>query len=152
MAKTHTEQFQRFITLLFETSQVAARHGDMVCQRFGQSSARWRVLRSISKGSDTVSAAAKATSVSRQATQRIADELAADGLIAYSSHRDHRTQTVTLTPQGGTVVQQMSRSFSLYAEKLSAEIPPQTLLKAIETLETIRKVIDKDTNEIQARG
>jgi DNA-binding MarR family transcriptional regulator len=64
----------------------------------------WGFLRSLAReGPRTVPALARARPVARQRIQRIADELAAEGLVAFVANPRHkRSRLVRLTPKGET--------------------------------------------------
>jgi DNA-binding MarR family transcriptional regulator len=101
MASPHAETFRRFVRSVFETQTVLLKHGDVANAGFGQSSARWRVLLQISAGETSVAAIARATGYSRQAVQRLAGALVADGSARYSPDPDdRRKQRLELTAAG----------------------------------------------------
>ncbi|HAB5397340.1 TPA_asm: MarR family transcriptional regulator [Salmonella enterica subsp. enterica serovar Mbandaka] len=75
-----TRRFRRFSRSLSAAQVKLLKHGDAMTSHFGHSSARWRVLLRISEGDQTVSAVARSSQLTRQAVQRVADELVAEGL------------------------------------------------------------------------
>lgn len=77
------------------------RAGEAIAAQAGQTQARWQIMSAVSEGDWTVADAARRLGVSRQAVQRIADELVADGLAVYSPNPRHqRSPILRLTPAG----------------------------------------------------
>jgi DNA-binding MarR family transcriptional regulator len=86
---------------VFELAGAFRRLGDGLAGETGQTQARWQLLSVVSEGDWTVSDAARRLGVSRQAVQRIADAIVADGLAVYEDNPAHRRASlVRLTPAG----------------------------------------------------
>jgi DNA-binding MarR family transcriptional regulator len=75
---------------VFEAAGVLRRYGERTAATAGQTQARWQVLSAVSEGDWTVPAVADRLGISRQAVQRIANELAGDGLAAFEDNPRHR--------------------------------------------------------------
>lgn len=77
--------------------------GDKLVEDVGLTSARWQVLGAIHFAPEpqTVSELARSMGLTRQAVQRIVNEMESDGLIAFAANPAHRrAQLVTLTRKG----------------------------------------------------
>ena len=74
---------------LFEAAGAMRRRGDQIAAVAGQTQARWQVLSVLSDGHWTVPQVARRLGVSRQAVQRIVDELRNDGLVGLKPNPDH---------------------------------------------------------------
>lgn len=77
--------------------------GDKLVAEAGLTSARWQVLGAIHYASEpqTVSWLARSMGLTRQAVQRIVNELEGEGFIAFKSNPAHRrAHLVTLTRKG----------------------------------------------------
>ena len=63
--------------------------GDALARPAGQTSARWQVLAALENAPATVADVARMLGLARQSVQRVADVLAAEGLISYDDNPDH---------------------------------------------------------------
>ncbi len=119
---------------------------------FGQSSARWRVLQRISAGETSVAEIAKSMDYSRQAVQRLADALAAEGTARYSADpSDRRKQRLELTERGAVTLEQMEANFDAWADRLMAHIPEAHLATVSQALEHIRLILLADIDYIRKK-
>lgn len=75
---------------LYDAAGVLRRYGERIAAAAGQTQARWQVLSVVSGGDWTVPMAADRLGTSRQAVQRIANELVDDGLAAFVGNPRHR--------------------------------------------------------------
>jgi DNA-binding MarR family transcriptional regulator len=151
MASPNAETFRRFVRSVFETQTVLLKHGDVANADFGQSSARWRVLLRISAGETSVAAIARATGYSRQAVQRLADALVADGSARYSADPDdRRKQRLELTAAGAATFAQLEASFDVWADRLIAQIPAAELNAVAESLDRIRPILLADIDYMKS--
>jgi len=146
MASRDAEPFRRFTRSVFAAQTALLKHGDVANAPFGQSSARWRVLRHISIGEASVAAIARSTGYSRQAVQRLADALVAEGSATYhADDRDRRTQRITLTPAGQRNFEQLEAHFDVWASRLLAQISESELTAVSQAIERITAVVLADS-------
>ncbi|MGD0703823.1 MAG: MarR family winged helix-turn-helix transcriptional regulator [Trebonia sp.] len=75
---------------VFEVAGVLRHYGERIAATAGQTQARWQLLSVVSDGDWTVPAAADRLGTSRQAVQRIANELVHDGLATFDDNPRHR--------------------------------------------------------------
>ena len=128
------------------------KHADAANARFGQSSARWRVLLRISEGEKFVADIARSTGYSRQAVQRLADALVDEGMARYSvDDTDRRKKRLELTEAGAATFEQLEAHFDVWAERLVAHIPESELVEMSEALDRIRFVVDADRDYIERK-
>jgi DNA-binding MarR family transcriptional regulator len=86
---------------VYEAAGVLRRLGERTAATEGQTQARWQVLSVISEGDWTVPMAADRLGTSRQAVQRIANELVDEGLAAFDDNPRHlRSPFLRLTADG----------------------------------------------------
>lgn len=86
---------------IFEAAGVLRRYGEHIAGAAGQTQARWQLMSTVSDGEWTVPAAASRLGVSRQAVQRIANELVSEGLCGFRANpRHHRSPFLQLTGRG----------------------------------------------------
>lgn len=98
---TRADTFALLIADVFDAAGVLRRLGERTASTEGQTQARWQVLSVISEGDWTVPMAADRLGTSRQAVQRIANELVDDGLTSFEDNPRHRRSPfLRLTPDG----------------------------------------------------
>lgn len=103
----------------------------------GLSSARMRVTEALlaAKGPRTVPQVARALGLSRQAVQRLVDDLLARGLLAASDNPDHRrAKLFSLTEAGLEAHAQALQRKALWAQAMSEGLTPAWLAVATELL------------------
>lgn len=145
MPSHESEAWRRFTGSVFSTQTALLKHADVATSRFGQGSARWRVLVRIADGENTVADIARLTGYSRQAVQRLADALAADGLIRQETdENDRRRQRLELTSSGAATFERMEAHFDVWAERLLAHISEADLTSLSTTLDHIRLIVLAD--------
>lgn len=142
--------FRRMTQSVFRTNSAVLRHGDLLNEPFGQSSARWWLLYRLSRGDDSVADIARATGNSRQAVQRLADALVAEDLATYGPNpTDRRKQVVTLTDRGRKVLDAIETSFDDLAKRLVDQFGADELSEAIDHLDAIRRLTERDIEHIK---
>lgn len=150
MSNVTSTEFRDFIRALLNAQIVVLKHGDIATGMYGQSSARWRVMLRVSSGDTTVSTIAKESGFSRQAVQRLADNLVSDGLVVYSdSKTDKRTQTISFTSEGMMLFEKMEHSFDSWSERLMSEISREKLSLLTEQLDAVRLIVDDDISNFK---
>lgn len=96
-----TEMLPLVIADIYEASGALRQRGEFIAAAAQQTQARWQVLSVISEGDWTVPKVARRLGVTRQAVQRTADRLRADGMIEFESNPNHvRSPLTRLTPAG----------------------------------------------------
>lgn len=116
--------------------------GDALVADLGLTSARWQVL-----GAITLQAApapvvrlAESMGLARQSVQRVADDLAAEGLVAYAKNPNHRrAKLVTMTRKGHALYAAASRRQTPWAEQLTAGVSSKELRTTVSTLARLRQ-------------
>lgn len=137
--------FRRWTQSIFRTNSAVLRHGDLLTEPFGQSSARWWLLFEISLGLDSVADIARTTGNSRQAVQRLADVLVAEHLATYGPNpTDRRKQVISLTDHGRVVLDDIETSFDDLAKRMVDQFGAEELTEAIDHLDAIRRLIYRD--------
>ena len=150
MVSKNAELFRRFTGFVFRAQVALLKHADVANAQFGQSSARWRVLLRVSAGERSVAGIARSTGYSRQAVQRLADDLVEEGLARYSANEtDRRKKRLELTEAGATTFERMEAHFDEWADRLVAHLPEQDLVRLAEALELVSIVVDADREYIE---
>ena len=96
-----TDAFALLVADVYDAAGVLRRLGEQTAATEGQTQARWQVLSVISDGDWTVPMAADRLGTSRQAVQRIANELVDEGLAAFGENpRNQRSPFLRLSSDG----------------------------------------------------
>jgi DNA-binding MarR family transcriptional regulator len=98
---TNDDAFALFVADIYDIAGVLRRYGELVAGEAGQTQARWQLMSVVSEGDWTVPVAAERLGTSRQAVQRIANELVDEGLATFTENPRHRRSPfVHLTSRG----------------------------------------------------
>ncbi len=115
--------------------------GDALVADLGLTSARWQVLGAIAlqEAPAPVVRIAESMGLTRQSVQRVADDLAAEGLVEYAENPNHRrAKLVVLTRAGEMLYAGATRRQAPWAQKLTAGIPAKEIEATQQTLARIR--------------
>jgi DNA-binding MarR family transcriptional regulator len=86
---------------LFEAAGVGRARGEVLAAREGLTQARWQTLWIADAGRLTVPQIARRLGVSRQSVQRVANELAADGMATFEPNPDHKASPILALTTAG---------------------------------------------------
>jgi DNA-binding MarR family transcriptional regulator len=111
----------------------------------GQSTPRLSVLREVAlHGPMTVAQIARARRVARQGVQRLADELATDGLVSFARNPAHRRSPLLhLTPAGRRVTARLLARQNAIARDLAASFDAAEVRRTIAVLESLGERITR---------
>src|SRR3954447_985358 len=99
------DAMSELVVHVFRLDGLLTAAGDAMAAPAGQTSARWRVLAAIEDAPLTVPQVARAWWLSRQSVQRVANELADEGLAAYEDNPGHRrSKLLRITPTGASAL------------------------------------------------
>ena len=134
--------------LLLELTYAFFRHraaSDRIVLELGQSSGRFGLLRTlVREGPKTVADIARSRPVARQGVQRLADGLAAEGLVTFEANPNHRrSRLVRITPKGERVFQEMARRHERHAAALAEGLSVREIRTASRVLRTLRERLGK---------
>ncbi len=122
--------------------------GDRLTRDLGLTSARWQVLGAIDGGPLPVAQIARHMGLSRQAVQRVANDLAADGFVAFAPNPHHRrAKLVGLTEQGRRSLDAVSRRQAAWANGIAGSSDPGDLDAATRLLHALRLRIETHTDQ-----
>lgn len=139
--------------LVLETFRLNGRliaAGDGLVADVGLTSARWQVLGAIALSPTPlpVASIARNMGLSRQAVQRLANEIALDGLVRFGANPHHqRAKLVLLTPRGKTAYDAAMKRQAPWARNLASGIAAKEIEAATATLRTIRQRLDSHVGE-----
>ncbi len=134
---------QTFFKLRAAGKQVTARaaSGDSIGAVTPSGAGVYGLLRSLAEsGPQTVPALARARPVARQHIQRMANEMAAQGLVEFTANPAHkRSRLLSLTPEGASLYTALSARMSELAERLAEDMDIDDLKTTVATLRTFAR-------------
>ena len=125
---------------VYELAGALRASGDRLARRAGQTQARWQVLSVVSEGAWTVPTIASRLGVTRQAVQRIADDLAEEGSLRYIENPAHRRSPLLEPTTVGRAALAAIGASSLLWRSQVAESVTQQEVKA--TREVLRRILN----------
>ena len=126
--------------LVLETFRLNGRllaAGDALVGDLGLTSARWQVLGAIALSAVPLSVAqiARNMGLTRQAVQRLANEMQGDGLVRFAPNPHHqRAKLVVLTPEGIVSVAAAEQRQRPWARELTAGLSTERIAAALDVL------------------
>ena len=114
--------------------------GDQIVKEFRLTSARWQILGSISIANTdvTVPGIARNLGLSRQAVQRVANDLERDGFVVFGDNPDHkRAKLVLLTDMGRRVHMKAERKYLTWANANHEKFKISGVLTAMEVMQAL---------------
>jgi len=139
------EAFTKVVLAIFKVSGLLNTEGDRISEEFGLSSARWKIMGAIEKSDVrlTVPEIGREMGHSRQASQRIVDVMAKDGLIKFVDNPSHkRAKHVTLTAEGKRIYDFLDNKQALWAAKAAIELTREELDITFNTIQKMVKYFD----------
>ena len=139
----YTDKGQTLTDLVLETFRLNGAllvWGDELVRDLGLTSARWQVLGAVAlEGRPlTVAQAARRMGLSRQAVQRVANDLEKLGLLAFLDNPDHkRAKLVALSEQGQAAYDQADARDARWVNDLGAAVDGETAEAALKLMKTI---------------
>ncbi|MEM8814848.1 MAG: MarR family transcriptional regulator [Pseudomonadota bacterium] len=149
----HTSAGRELTALILEVFQsngalLAA--GDELVGDLGLTSARWQVLGALAlEGRPlTVAQIGRRMGLSRQAVQRVVNDLVADDVLAFENNPDHRrAKLVALTERGQAVYSQADARQIDWVNELGKGISPQDLQNVRELLALIGQRLKRTSDK-----
>ena len=134
--------------LILETFRLNGRllsAGDALIADLGLTSARWQVLGAVALSAVPLPVAhiARNMGLTRQAVQRLANEMERDGLVRFEPNPHHqRAKLVTLTRKGKEAFDIAMERQGPWASSLAEGLTIQQVELATTTLRTLRKHLE----------
>lgn len=110
-----------------------------------RNSGKYGVMRSLQlEGPQSVAQIARARPVARQNVQRMADSLAADGLIEWMENPTHkRAKLARLTPAGEALLARIHASLESLSSRIAARFDERILAATLDLMRAIREDFSK---------
>ena len=151
--KKRTPEGEALTALILETFRLNGAllaAGNEITKPYGMTSARWQVMGAIDLTGQpiTVSEIARRMGLTRQAVQRIVNDLEQLGMISPKPNPDHKTASlIAITAKGQEVMAKINEAQAEWVNDLAKNSPEKELQKAFKTLETIRETLNQNTKE-----
>ena len=119
--------------------------GDALVVELGLTSARWQVLGAIalSPAPLTVARVARSMGLTRQAVQRLANEMERDGFVRFEHNPNHqRSKLVMLTPSGEAAYDAAMKRQRPWALSLAGGLTANDIETAAAVLRAVRARLD----------
>lgn len=147
----HTSEGRLLTAIVLETfklSGLLVQAGDAMCAEFGLTSARWKVLGALLSTPEhpmTVPQIARSMGQTRQAVQRLANEMVEQGFVAWQDNPDHkRAKLLMITVQGREVFEGLSERQVPWANFLGAQVSDSDLQTTWSVLCRLTTILEKD--------
>jgi DNA-binding MarR family transcriptional regulator len=139
---------QALTQLILETFRLNGRllaSGDSLVRDLGLTSARWQVLGAIALASQPLSVAhiARNMGLTRQAVQRLANEMERDQLVAFAPNPHHRrSQVLHMTAKGKAKYRAAMERQGPWVGKLAAGLGVRQIGAATALVRTVRQRLE----------
>ena len=140
--------FTEVVLEIFRVNGALLAAGAVLCEGTGLTSARWQVLGALAMAAEprTVAQIARAMGLTRQAVQRLVDELEAEDVVRRVDHPEsRRARPVEVTARGRSLFDEMVRRQRPWAARIGAGIPETRLRTALDVLRLIRARLDAES-------
>lgn len=151
MSATRSGQALRQLVLeVFRLNGALLRHGAALTAPVGQSQARWQVIGAVAETARTVPQIARRMGMSRQSVQRVADLLAADGILRLERNPDHaRSPLLRLTPKGAALEARLTATGEEWAAGIASGLKGRDLEQAVDVVRTVIRRLDGPVSPTQ---
>jgi len=152
MSETVTSLGDAITDLVLETFRLNGRllaSGDVLVADLGLTSARWQVLGAIALSPVPLSVAqiARNMGLTRQAVQRLVNEMQADDLVRFAPNPHHqRAKLVVLSAAGKSAFAAAMKRQTVWATGLGTGLTARKIATAVATLRSIRQRLDTGTD------
>jgi DNA-binding MarR family transcriptional regulator len=152
MSRTPMTAQNAITDLVLETFRLNGRllaSGDALVADLGLTSARWQVLGATALSPVPLSVAqiARNMGLTRQAVQRLANEMEADSLLRFAPNPHHqRAKLVVLTAAGKSAFAAAMKRQAAWASELGTGLDARKIAVAITMLRGIRQRLENGTN------
>jgi DNA-binding MarR family transcriptional regulator len=141
------DRLTELVLEIFRTHGELIAMGDDLVADLGLSSARWQVMGAIALAEKPLPIAqiARNMGLTRQAVQRVANELNADGFVRFAPNPDHqRAKLVLLTAKGQSVYAVVMKRWEPKARALGGGSALKDLETALAVLRRLRQRLAKN--------
>jgi len=136
--------------LILETFRLNGRllaAGDALVRGLDLTSARWQVLGAMAAAPVPLSVAqiARSMGLTRQAVQRLANDMARQGLVRFAANPHHRrAKLIMMTPRGQAAYSAAMKRQAPWAHALAQGLGAQQIGSAASLLRALRQRLERD--------
>lgn len=126
---------------IFRLNSALVSTGDALVSDLGLTSARWQVLGAVTRSPVPVPVAhlARAMGFTRQAVQRVVDDLRVAGMVRLEPNPHHRrAMLVLMTDAGADAYAQAAERQERWVNNLAAGLPADVIATTTDLLQTLR--------------
>ena len=148
-----THPASRLAVEVFRLNGALIAAGDALSAPLGLTSARWQVMGAVAEaqGGLPVAGIARNMGLVRQSVQRIADELAAEGVVRFAPNPHHRrAKLVQLTERGTALFEEASARWRAMTDALVAALGSDEVERATALLRACREHLQLPAQEEEA--
>lgn len=141
--RTKVDAYRDLMASVYELAAVSRRDSESLARPTGVTVTQWHTMSVLSGGAEaTVPQVAQRLGVTRQAVQRVVDQLLTDGSVAKLDNPHHEgSPLLRLTPRGADILQQLwERSDTPRATMLS-DIDTASIAQATGTLRDLLQAL-----------
>ena len=145
MVRTSKDAMTELVLETFRLNGCLLVAGDALVEDIGLTSARWQVLGAIALSTVPLPVAhiARNMGLTRQAVQRLANEMERDGLVRFAPNPHHqRAKLVLLTPRGKAAYDAAIKRQGPWAGSLANGLTIKRIEAATVTLRAIRQRLE----------
>ncbi len=142
------KQLTEIILEIFKLSGSLVAEGDLLTKDFGLNSARWKVLGALSNSANAITVAnvARNMGLTRQAVQRIANEMVNDGLLCFQANPEHkRARLLVLTKTGEEIFEQLEKKQVLWVNSIAEQLKVKDLELTFDVLKKLSIFLQSKT-------
>src|SRR5215213_299797 len=133
-------EVDRLVADVLECAGALRRYGDALTRPLGQTEVRWAVMSVLSGGERTVPQVARRLGVTRQSVQRVANLLAAEGLIeSVTNPENARSPLFRLSARGEEVLAEITRAADPWLRRVGEELSFDDLRRARAALAVLMR-------------
>ena len=126
------ELLRQFILDMLQLDGAMRSHGEAMTARHGQTPARWNVLTAAGCDVRMVPQIARRMGLTRQAVQRIANQLVQDGLATFVENPDHRGSPILrLTDEGTAIDDAISDRHARWSNQVARKLDERKMKVAV---------------------
>lgn len=146
IGKLQVDTLTELILATFRLNGALLEAGDALVAHLGLTSARWQVLGAIAAAPvpQPIAHVARNMGLSRQAVQRLANEMAADGLLRFETNPHHaRAKLVVMTATGKEAFRAAMALQRRWAAGLAHGLGLEEIKPAADLLHTLRARLEE---------
>ena len=137
------ELLRQFLLDMLQLDGALRSHADGMTAMHGQTPARWKVLTAAGCDVRTVPQIARRMGLTRQAVQRIANQLVDDGLATFVENPDHRGSPILrLTDEGTAVDDAISDRHARWSNRVARKLDERRMKAALEAIHDLLACVE----------